>query len=295
MAITSLARVCILLLLAAVAAVQLAGAHHHQLHCKKWHSSCLKHEKFCDNETSNETAHELQTQAWKSCCEIRQYIGSGYNSDLGTPTGLKSDVYFLHHNGPFVTLQAYCDTETDGGGWTVIMRRVDNETTFDRNLKEYEEGFGDLNGNFWYGLRTLHQLTDNNTWELRVDMFDENDVMTYAHYSQFRVEGAMYHYRLFISAYSEDSTAADGLSVFSMSRFSTRDNDVSGARCSSSAKGGWWYKTSTCRGNSGSILTAKYGSQFFKWYTVTDTSQDYVFFPKYEVKIRPSNCITSSL
>ena len=285
------ARVCILLLLAAV--VQLAAAHHHQLHCKKWHSNCLKFDKFCDNVTSNETAHDLQTQSWKSCCEIKQYVGSGYSSDLGTPTGLKSDVYFLHHNGPFVTLQAYCDTETDGGGWTVIMRRVDNETTFDRNLKEYEKGFGDLNGNFWYGLRTLHQLTDNNTWELRVDMIDENDVMIYAHYSQFRVEGAMFDYRLFISGYTDTSTATDNLSGFSMKKFSARDKDLTGRdRCPTSAHGGWWY-AGACRGSSGSILTAKYGSQYYKWYIGIPSVQKYVFFPKYEVKIRQSNCVSS--
>ena len=291
MATTSLdlsVKTCILVLLAAAAIVHLAGAHHHNLHCKKWHSNCLKYEKYCDNETSNETAHDLQKQSWKSCCEIRQYVGSGYS-----PTGLKSDVYFLHHNGPFVTLQAYCDTETDGGGWTVITRRVDNETDFNRNLKEYEEGFGDLHGNFWYGLRTLHQLTDNNTWELRIDIYDENNVMTYAHYDQFRVEGAMYNYRLFVAGYTADSTAADSLSGFSMSKFSTHDKDLSGADCPSSARGGWWYVHGTCRKSRGSILTAKYGSQFFKWYTITETSQDYVFYPKYEVKIRPSDCVSS--
>ena len=26
---------------------------------------------------------------------------------------------------------------------------------------DYEEGFGDLNTEFWYGLKTIHFLTDN--------------------------------------------------------------------------------------------------------------------------------------
>ena len=48
--------------------------------------------------------------------------------------------------------QGYCDAYNDGGGWLVVQRRKDGSVSFDRGWIEYEEGFGDLNGEFWYGL-----------------------------------------------------------------------------------------------------------------------------------------------
>ena len=48
----------------------------------------------------------------------------------------------------------FCDTETTNGGWTVIQRRVDGSVDFNRSWSDYEKGFGDLNREFWYGLKT---------------------------------------------------------------------------------------------------------------------------------------------
>ena len=55
--------------------------------------------------------------------------------------------------------QGYCDAKNDGGGWLVIQRRQDGSVLFNRSWVEYEEGFGNLNGEFWYGLYPLHCLT----------------------------------------------------------------------------------------------------------------------------------------
>nr|KAG5688078.1 hypothetical protein BaRGS_007123 [Batillaria attramentaria] len=50
-----------------------------------------------------------------------------------------------------VQIEVYCDQTTDGGGWTVIQRRIDGSVSFDRNWTDYEEGFGELRGEFWLG------------------------------------------------------------------------------------------------------------------------------------------------
>ena len=66
---------------------------------------------------------------------------------------------------------ARCDMSTDGGGWLVIQRRLLNgNTNFTRNWQDYEDGFGDLEGEFWYGLKNIHCLTSRWEMELRIDM-----------------------------------------------------------------------------------------------------------------------------
>ena len=56
-------------------------------------------------------------------------------------------------------MKVRCDMETDKGGWIVIQRRVPNgRVNFYRGWKDYEEGFGDLDSEFWYGLRNIHCL-----------------------------------------------------------------------------------------------------------------------------------------
>ena len=45
--------------------------------------------------------------------------------------------------------QGYRDAYSGGGGWLVVQRRQDGSVPFNRSWVEYEEGFGDLNGEFW--------------------------------------------------------------------------------------------------------------------------------------------------
>ena len=65
--------------------------------------------------------------------------------------------------------RAYCDTSSGGGGWTVIQRRKDGSVDFKNgDWVEYEDGFGNLYCALWIGLKSLHCLTNQGNWELRV-------------------------------------------------------------------------------------------------------------------------------
>ena len=61
---------------------------------------------------------------------------------------------------------------TDGGGWTVFQRRIDGSVDFYRNWIDYEEGFGDLVGEFWLGLTKIYRLTKAGNKRLRIDLGD---------------------------------------------------------------------------------------------------------------------------
>ena len=64
--------------------------------------------------------------------------------------------------GTFCFANVYCDMSTDSGGWIVIQRnRLNSSLNFNKNWKEYEDGFGDPNEDFWAGLKLTVLLKGN--------------------------------------------------------------------------------------------------------------------------------------
>ncbi|KAL2086523.1 hypothetical protein ACEWY4_017582 [Coilia grayii] len=141
----------------------------------------------------------------------------------------------------------YCELNSSdnpelSGGWTVFQRRVDGTLTFYRPWQQYEDGFGDASGEYWLGLKTLHQLTAWRTYQLRVDMGDFEGSTVYAFYSAFYVSSKDQGYTLSVSGFS-DGGAGDSLSYFNGMKFSTfdMDQDRSILNCAASFIGAFWY------------------------------------------------------
>ena len=59
---------------------------------------------------------------------------------------------------------------SDGGKWIVIQRRINDSVDFYLNWTDYVNGFGDLEGEFWYGLENIHCLTTRENVELRIEI-----------------------------------------------------------------------------------------------------------------------------
>ena len=147
----------------------------------------------------------------------------------------------------YIGSQVYCDMETDGGGWTVFQRREDGSVDFRyKYWTDYENGFGDLTGEFWLGLSKIHRLTKEGSNTLRVDLGDFDDNTTYANYSTFSVSDGSTEYILTVGGYS--GTAGDSLAYHNGSRFTTRDNDNdnNGGNCAYYRNGAWWYTGNGC-------------------------------------------------
>jgi hypothetical protein len=153
-----------------------------------------------------------------------------------------SGVYNLRLPGVGRTVSVYCDMDTAGGGWTVFQRRQDGTVNFYRNYKEYTDGFGKLDGEFWLGNSILSAMTRKRTYRLRVELEDFGGKKAFEEFSDFRLGTATEKFKI-ESVGIPTGTAGDSLSPHFGRSFSTfdEDNDISGVNCAQLYKGGWWY------------------------------------------------------
>ena len=187
--------------------------------------------------------------------------------------------------------KARCDMETDKGGWIVIQSRVPNGTVnFYRGWKDYEEGFGDLDSEFWYGLRNIHCLTTRESVELRIDLQDEQENKLTWVYQQFSVDGPDQKYRLHIGQGKGTTGSFDAMAgshSLNNMYFSTfdRDNDQNGGNCAVERRGAWWYRSCT-HSNLNGPHTGQSGWRSLEWYN----GSDIIYYPSVEMKVRPKTC-----
>jgi len=189
---------------------------------------CITNQQLVNRIESLEEIIEILRKP-RSCQEI-------FENNPSTNSGVYRIFPFTNDDG----LKVYCDMHTDGGGWMVIQKRADGSEDFYRNWQDYLDGFGDVNGEYWLGLENIHQLTQNDNFELRVDLEDFEDNIRFAKYSNFMV-GPGDDYTLSVGGYSGD--AGDSLTGHNGYRFTTkdRDQDTYSGNCAELYKGGWWY------------------------------------------------------
>ena len=202
----------------------------------------------------------------RSCCDLRIF----------PPDRVPTGVYKMSI-GTFATANVYCNMTTDDGGWIVIQRNRNNsQLSFNKNWREYEEGFGDLNKDFWVGLKLMHTLTQRGQWEMRVDYQKDDKTWSYLHYNQFSVGNASEEYPLTFGEFTRVGTDFFALHSLNGLKFSTpdNDNDKSFGSCAVTFKSGWWH-------NDCYNVNINYQPPHV-WSSVLFS----------EMKIRPKDCIT---
>ncbi|XP_052871124.1 fibrinogen-like protein A [Anopheles cruzii] len=174
---------------------------------------------------------------------LLSYVPYRSCSDIGNA---QSGAYIIQTNGASNPFMAYCQRDVKGGdSWLVIQHRFDGSLNFYRNWKEYRDGFGNIENEFWIGLERLHQLTSGRPHELMVELRDFKGNYKFAVYAAFEIGSEAEQYNLkTLGAYH--GTAGDSLSYNKNMKFTTydRDNDeYSSEHCAVISEGAWWYKS----------------------------------------------------
>ena len=217
------------------------------------------------------------------CCELSDFNFT-FARDTGTP-----GVYLLNNFCGYdrVKAVAYCDTSNGGGGWLVVQRRQDLLVDFNRTWQEYEDGFGKLTGEFWYGLKALHCLTGQGGWEMRmtIGIYTNTDIVL--QYEEFEVASAEDKYRLTVGGFQ--GTTTDPMASHNGMYFTTKDsdNDLNPRNCAlyygpANPTGGWWY--SSC------WTIAPYILRYGRGADAVYLNGKYHYLSFMEIKIRPQNC-----
>ena len=78
----------------------------------------------------------------------------------------------------------------------MLQKRFDGSERFsNRTWVEYQNGFGNLTGEFWLGLDKIHLLT-RNPMKLRIGLGAPNGSNIFAVYQGFTISGADQKYKL---------------------------------------------------------------------------------------------------
>ena len=215
-------------------------------------------------------------------------------------TGTYQVATICENNNAFTTVKHYgrCDMTSDGGKWMVIQRRINGSVDFYLDWTDYVNGFGDLEGEFWYGLENIHCLTTREDVELRIELGNGTVPSIVWTYQLFKVGGADTNYRLTIGQGTGVGGTFDAMADHNGASYTTRDRDHdtwSDANCAKVYGGAWWHKSCFSANLNGKYVLhtpEDYSGSYvlsasrLSW----SDGSDFQHYTKVQMKIRPKRC-----
>lgn len=86
-----------------------------------------------------------------------------------------------------------------------------------------QQGFGNIDGEYWLGLENIYWLTNQGNYKLLVTLEDWSGRKTFAEYASFRLEPETEFYKLRVGRYH--GNAGDSLTWHNGKQFTTLDRD----------------------------------------------------------------------
>ena len=179
---------------------------------------------------------------------LRFLLFSGKSCENYLETGCNTSGVYTVNPDDKGEFQVYCEMK-QGEAWTVLQRRQDGSIDFYQDWQKYENGFGNLSGEFWLGNKNLQRITTAFNTSLYIELEDWDQNKAYAKYSHFRVAAGISNYQLSVGSYS--GTAGNSLlrpdsKLWNHNgmNFTTKDRDNDkhqGINCAEYERGAWWY------------------------------------------------------
>ncbi|XP_049548187.1 fibroleukin-like [Anopheles darlingi] len=229
------------------------------------------------SEVNNRNQEHINAVLHKLDRNIGSVLQNQYS--LPYPTSCKgvpskvSGTYLLRVKNDSVPFKVYCEQNAIDGGWIVMQFRFDGSLDFYRDWKEFRDGFGDLNKEFWLGLEKVHQITNGRKHELIVELKDYEGTYAFARYDAFEIGSESERYTLKdLGTYN--GTAGDAMSYNMGRKFSTkdRDNDDYSGHCAQLYQGAWWYKGCAWSNLNGRYINANDSKSMF-WHYFNNNKQ----------------------
>ncbi|KAM7374348.1 hypothetical protein PAMP_007013 [Pampus punctatissimus] len=117
---------------------------------------------------------------------------------------IPSGIYIIHPENTDFSFEVFCEMDYMGGGWTVMQRRTDGLTDFKRPWADYVDGFGNLAGEHWLGLKKVFHIVNQKEtrFQLHIALVSHEDITSYASYDDFRLDSETQFFNIHLGRYA---------------------------------------------------------------------------------------------